>query len=384
MALHMNLSSWLSLLALLAVLPFVGQLFFGLRQLRQLADQAMDGATPTLSVIIPALNEADTIEPALRSLLAADYPKLQLIAINDRSTDATGEILERLAAEDSRLVVLHVDTLPDGWLGKNHALHLGAQHASGEYLLFTDADICFSRHALRQALAYASAQALDHLVVLPELQARSPLLRMLLLQFLASFLLIYRPWRVRYDRRRFVGVGAFNLVRSSTYRAIGGHQAVAMTPLDDTLLGKRLMLAGAKTDALLGRAAVMVDWYPSTRAMIDGLAKNSFAAFAYRLSNLFAVTMLIGLVALWPLAGLFLSTPLGQLACLVTMVLGGGTLYRLLRVSDWPRWTLLLAPFATLVSLYMCWRSALLALRRGTVAWRGTEYPLAELKARHF
>lgn len=380
----MNLASWLSLLALLAVLPFALPLLLGLRQLRQLAEQPAAGATPPLSVIIPALNEADTIEPALRSLLAADYPALELIAINDRSTDATGAILDRLAQEDARLQVLHVDTLPAGWLGKSHALHRGAQQASGEYLLFTDADICFSRQALRQALAYATAHELDHLVVLPELQARAPLLRMLLLQFLAGFLLIYRPWRVRQDRRRFVGVGAFNLVRSSLYHAVGGHQAVAMTPLDDTLLGKRLMLAGAKADALLGSATVMVDWYPSTRAMIAGLAKNGFAAFDYQVSKLLATTLLIGLVALWPLPGLLLSTPLGQLASLAALGLGAGTLYALLRQTDWPRWILLLAPLATLISLYMCWRSALLALSRGTVAWRGTEYSLAELKARHF
>jgi hypothetical protein len=197
-------------------------------------------------------------------------------------------------------------------------------------------------------------------------------------------LLIYRPWRVRQDRRRFVGVGAFNLVRSSLYHAVGGHQAVAMTPLDDTLLGKRLMLAGAKADALLGSATVMVDWYPSTRAMIAGLAKNGFAAFDYQVSKLLATTLLIGLVALWPLPGLWLSTPLGQLASLAALGLGAGTLYALLRQTDWPRWILLLAPLATLISLYMCWRSALLALSRGTVAWRGTEYSLAELKARHF
>lgn len=380
----MNLPSWLSLLALLAVLPFAFQLLLGVRQLRQLAEQPAVGATPLLSVIIPALNEADTIEPALRSLLAADYPALELIAINDRSTDATGKILDRLAQEDARLQVLHVDTLPAGWLGKSHALHLGAQQARGEYLLFTDADIRFSRPALRQALAYTVAHGLDHLVVLPELQARAPLLRMLLLQFLAGFLLIYRPWQVRRDRRRFVGVGAFNLVRASVYRAVGGHQAVAMTPLDDTLLGKRLMLAGASADALLGSAAVMVDWYPSTGAMIEGLAKNGFAAFDYQISKLLATTLLIGLVAIWPLPGLFLSTPLGQLACLAVMALGAGTLYALLRQADWPSWILLLAPLATLISLYMCWRSALLALSRGTVSWRGTEYPLAELRARHF
>ena len=380
----MHLPSWLSLLALLATLPFAVLLFRGLRQLRQLTDQPIDGATPLLSIIIPARNEAATIEPALRSLLAADYPALELIAINDRSCDATGAILDRLAQEDSRLMVLHVEEIPAHWMGKSYALHLGAQRAQGEYLLFTDADIRFAPMTLRQAMAYTVEHKLDHLVVLPELQARSPLLRMLLVLFLASFLLMFRPWLVRHRRRRFAGVGAFNLVRRAVYEATGGHAAVAMTPLDDVLLGKRLKLAGATTDVLLGTAAISVDWYPSTPAMIRGLGKNGFAAFDYRLSKLVATTLLIVLVALWPLAGLFLGTPLARAASALTLFLGAASLYNLIRATDWPRWMLLLAPLATLISLFMCWRSALLALTRGTVDWRGTEYPLAELRARHF
>lgn len=380
----MNLASWLSLLALVAALPLALELLCGLLRLGQLQDQPARGAYPALSVIIPARNEAATIEPALRSLLAADYPALEVIAVNDRSTDGTGALLDRLAGEDARLKVLHVEALPPGWMGKSHALHLGTRQASGEYLLFTDADVHFAPQSLRRALAYAAAHELDHLVVLPELQAKAALLRMLLIQFLAGFLLIFRPWRVRRSRRRYVGVGAFNLVRRSAYQAIGGHQAVAMTPLDDTLLGKRLKQAGAKTDALLGNGCVMVDWYPSTRAMIDGLTKNGFAAFDYRLSKLLAATVLIGLVACWPPVGLFLGTLPGQLASAATLGLGAATLYVLLRQTDWPRWILLLAPLGTLLSLYMCWRSAALALYHGAVMWRGTAYPLAELKARHY
>lgn len=380
----MNLPTCFSLLTLAIALPLAWTVIAGFRQLRQLRDQPMTGATPSLAVIIPALNEAGTIEPAVRTLLASDYPALEVIAVNDRSTDATGAILDRLAQEDPRLAVIHVKALPPGWLGKSHALHLGAQQSRSDYLLFTDADIRFAPLALRQALAYAEQHRLDHLTVLPELEAESPLLQMLLVQFLVGFLLFFRPWRVRQDARRYVGVGAFNLVRRTLYERIGGHRAVAMTPLEDTLLGKQLKHAGAAADALLGSGAVMVDWYPSSTAMIQGLGKNGFAAFDYRLSKLLAATMLIALLALWPIIGLLFGPPLAKTASAGALLLGAAMLFELIRDTGWPRWILLLAPLGTLVSLYMCWRSALLALTRGTVEWRGTSYSLKELKERHF
>lgn len=366
------------------ILPVAVMIMSGLRQLPQLGDQPAAGPTPALTVIVPALNEADTIEPALRTLLASNYPNLEIIAVNDRSTDQTGPILDSLAQEDARLRIIHIASLPPGWLGKSYALHLGARQAQGDFLLFTDADIRFSPDALQQAVAYAVTNELDHLTVLPDLQAKAPLLQMLLLQFLVGFLLFFQPWRVRHDARRYVGVGAFNLVRKTLYERVGGHRAVAMTPLDDTLLGKQLKRAGARADALLGSQAVMVDWYPSTAAMIRGLGKNGFAAFDYRLSRLLTGSLLIGLGALWPVAGLFFGTWLGKTASAGALLLGAAMLHQLIRQADWPNWILLLAPIGTLVSLYIFWRSALLALTRGSVEWRGTRYPLDDLKTRHF
>ncbi len=99
---------------------------------------------PTVSVLVPAKNEEDTLFAAMQSLLQVDYPALEIILINDRSTDRTGEIIERLALLDSRVRQIHIDHLPDGWLGKVHALHQGIDVSSGEWLLFTDADIHFA------------------------------------------------------------------------------------------------------------------------------------------------------------------------------------------------------------------------------------------------
>lgn len=126
-------------------------------------------ALPRLSIVVPALNEEETVEPAMRTLLALDYPQLEIIAVDDRSTDETGGILDRLAATDPRLRVLHVRELPAGWLGKNHALHLASREATGDYILFTDADVLFEPTVLRRTVRAMIARGLDHLAVFPEL-----------------------------------------------------------------------------------------------------------------------------------------------------------------------------------------------------------------------
>ena len=124
---------------------------------------------PSLSIVVPARDEAASIGRALGSLLAQDYPDLEVIAVDDRSADGTGDVLREVAAREPRLAVLRVDDLPAGWLGKNHALWRGAQRSSGQWLLFTDADVVFAPGALRRALAYAVDQGLDHLTLAPRL-----------------------------------------------------------------------------------------------------------------------------------------------------------------------------------------------------------------------
>ena len=126
-----------------------------------------DQRLPTVSVVIPARNEERNLKQALESVLALDYPDLEIIVVNDRSTDRTGAILEKLAKQDPRLTVLPIERLPSGWLGKPHALHRGAQQAQGEFILFPDADIVFQPFALKKAMAYVQANRFDHVTVIP-------------------------------------------------------------------------------------------------------------------------------------------------------------------------------------------------------------------------
>src|SRR6266566_2759939 len=155
---------------------------------------------PRLSVVVPARDEGSTIGRALGSLLA----------------------------RDGRLMVLRVDELPAGWLGKNHAMWRGADRASGEWLLFTDADVVFAQGALRYAVAYAAAERLDHLTLAPRLVARGLALRAFVAFFGYAFIALWGAYLANDPKsKRGVGIGAFNLVRRSAYERIGTMRALS-------------------------------------------------------------------------------------------------------------------------------------------------------------
>ena len=176
------------------------------------------GALPSLSVIVPARNEATAIGRALASLLAQDYPGLEIVAVDDRSTDGTGDVLRELASANPSLRVLRIDALPSGWLGKNHALWRGAQRSTGTWLLFTDADVVFAPGTLRRTLAYALAERLDHLTLAPRLVSRSFMLGAFVAFFAYAFVALWGAYLANDPTsKRGVGVGAFNLVRREAY-----------------------------------------------------------------------------------------------------------------------------------------------------------------------
>ena len=381
----MDISYWLALLSLLSLLATLFgciEVTIGGLRLRALRDMAAlpDAELPRLSIVLSALDEAETIVPALQSMLALDYPALEIIVINDRSTDATPQLLERLAAQDARLKVLHVHALPAGWLGKNHALHLGAARAAGDYLLFTDADVVFHPQALRRAVSHCRRERLDHLTVFPDVVAPGGLLAMLMLNFGINFMLRFKPWKIRESSGHFLGMGAFNLVRAEAYRAAGGHAALRMQVLDDLMLGKLMKRCGHAQDVLIGRGMLSIAWYRNAGQMFRGLEKNFFAGFDYRLSLLVAATLLLG-VRIWPWIGLLATDGVAWwmnaagVAVLAAWFAGAAITAGLtLRC-------LLYLPVVDVISLAMLWRACLLTLRRGGIVWRGTFYPLAELRA---
>ena len=341
-----------------------------------------DAELPSASVVITALNEERSIEQALRSVLAQDYPGLEVIVVNDRSTDRTGAILDRMAEQESRLRVIHNQELPSGWLGKNHALQLGAGAARGDLLLFTDADVIFEPSSLRRAVGYLLRERFDHLAVAPEIVVPGPLLGMFMGAFAVFFNLYARTWKVRDPKSSaHVGIGAFNLLRADAYRRIGGHEPIRMRPDDDMKLGKLVKAAGLRQALAMGRGLVRVEWYSSLREVARGLEKNSFSGVEYSVVRLVGSTFALLAFNVWPFVAVFVTSGVTRMlyaaiAVLLLAVAAGG-----IRESGGKAWHALGFPFASLFFLYVLWRSTLKALWNRGIDWRGTHYSLDALRA---
>ena len=381
----MNFLLWLSLAAFLAVAAVSLEVALGWRQITHLKDVPVqpDGRQPRVSLIVSALNEADTIEPALYSLAAIDYPDLEIIVVNDRSTDNTAAIIERVAAAVPRMRVLHIDTLPPGWLGKNHALHQGAAIATGEYLLFTDADAVFAPSAVARAVAYCNANAVDHLTLFFDVVAGTELLRLLVISFAAGFMARFRPWKVATSPRHYVGVGGFNLLRRSAYAGMGGHGAMPLAVLDDMTLGKLIKSSGYRQHVLSGLEMVFVEWYRSTPELVRGLEKNVFSGFDYKVSILAVVTLLVLVMRVWPWVALFTVSGVAWWVNVATLCAGVALYADLLLARKWHLRCLVFAPVVPLIELAIWWRACLLTIARGGITWRGTHYGLAALRRAH-
>lgn len=340
-------------------------------------------AWPRLSIIVPACNEEETIEPAVRSLLAEDYPDLEIMLIDDRSTDGTGEIVDRLAASDPRVRPVHVTALPDGWLGKVHALHQGVLRASGEWLLMMDADVHLRRGALRAVIAYAEAHRLDHVAAGPDIVSRGVLLRAAVAAFLRTFCVTMRVWAVADPRSRaFIGVGAFNLVRRAAFDRTEGFPWLRLEVADDVGLGLMMKRSGARSAFVSARDWMSVEWYRSLADVARGGEKAFASVGQCSAVRMAAVCALSAGLESAPVVALLLGrvpglAPLGclMLACAAASV-------ALLRRFSGPVWPGLLFPLAVPLSVVLLLRSAWLGWRRGGIVWRGTLYPSAMLRGR--
>lgn len=340
-------------------------------------------AWPRLSVVVAARDEAGAIGSALATLLASDYPELEIVVVDDRSRDGTGRIVDEIAAGDPRLRAVHVTELPEGWLGKVHALDRGYAATTGEFVLFTDADVHFAPAALRRVVAHAVAREVDHVAVAPELLSRGFLQDALSAAFMTSFLVgTLAAEADRPGSRAYVGVGAFNLVRRSAFERTPGFAWLRLEILDDLGLGLMMKRSGAKATLAIGVGDVTIAWYPSLRAMAQGLDKNLFGAVCrYSAARLAAFLVF---------AALFLPAPFVALAAapapwlpavgVAAMVLGtavAGILAFRTRRSIVP---FLFAPAGGALLVALVVRSGWRCLRGGGVRWRDTFYPIAALR----
>jgi chlorobactene glucosyltransferase len=235
---------------------------------------------PRLSIIVPARNEERAIERSVRSLLGQQWQDLEVIVVNDRSTDATGAILEQLAVGDPRLKVVHGVEPEPGWLGKPWALQQGYQHSTGELLLFVDADIHYAPATAAALVARLEKSGAAMISALPRFEMRGfwenalmPMLAMTVFSFIPTFLSnrSLRPWLG-------IGGGPGNLVRRSAYEEAGTHAALKDAIVDDVGLARLIRRAGHGTEVALADHLVSLRMYHGFREVVDGFTKNAFSA----------------------------------------------------------------------------------------------------------
>jgi glycosyltransferase involved in cell wall biosynthesis len=339
---------------------------------------------PRVTAVVPCRDEAGNVEAAVRSLLAQDYPDLEAVAVDDRSTDGTGGILDRLAEGEPRLAVVHLGDLPPGWLGKNHACHVGAQRASGRLILFADGDVVFAPGALRRAVAYAERHRLGHLVALPRLVAHGFGERTFVTGFAAIACYVFRVWELRLPRTGgFIGIGAFNLLRRDDYLRVGGHRRLALEVVDDAKLGLVLRRSGVRQGAVDSGGLVRVRWQAGLVPSLGGLLKNGFAGAEYRWSVALAAASALAFLSLVPLAAAWWAPlPSARLLGLYGYAVSAaihGTVAR--RFGGGSGLEGLLQPLAGLLLGGVHLASAALTTWRRGIVWRGTRYPLDALRA---
>ena len=339
---------------------------------------------PRVSLIIPACNEAGTLEAPMQSKLRQDYPNLEIILVDDRSTDGTSDVVDRIAGNDPRVKAVHIAELPDGWLGKVWALHTGAGLASGELLLFSDADVYFAPGLVGKAVARFERQGLDQLAVLPEFRSSSFILDIALACFIRYLGLGARFWEVENPKSgAAMGIGAFNLVRRSFFERTQGFEWMKLEPVDDMALGQVMKRAGARCSILNGRDLSWLTWYSSIRQMANGIERAGFSAFGnFSLARCILFGAAILFLELSPfLALLSVGIPALQAIGVLGMVMALATSVAISRWLNRPILPALFVPLGSVLVIWMVMRSGWVGYRRGGIVWRGTLYPTAMFRA---
>jgi len=346
----------------------------------------LSAINPRVSIIVPARNEEADIEQSLTRLMRLEYDNYEVIAVNDRSTDHTGEIMETVAknARDNGhplLRVLHHAELPAEWLGKTHAMWTATNLATGDWLLFADADVLFKPDSLRRAVAYAEAEGADHVVLFPQMIMKRPGEFMMIAFFQTMFMFGHRPWKVADPKSRdHMGVGAFNLIRRSVYESIGTYKTLRMEVLDDMKLGKVVKNAGFAQRNVFGGDLISIRWANGAMGVVNNLTKNFFAVLSFRWPLTLISAFGLAFLNLMPFLGVFLAHGWERLPYAIAL----GSMFAIylgmsLR-SGVPAYYFLLHPVSTLLFVYTLLRSMAYTLWNDGIIWRGTKYPLEELR----
>ncbi|AIC15363.1 glycosyltransferase [Nitrososphaera viennensis] len=352
---------------------------------------------PRVSVILPARNEEKYIASCLDTLLAQDYPNFEVIAINDSSTDRTGEIIQSYAARDSRIVYVSTPAKPEGWAGKNWACHQGYKKASGEYLFFTDADTKHEPDVMSLAVGRMLSEGLDALTAMPRLLCNDFWTKVTL-PALSTFLHTrFSPLRVNNPKQKTgYFFGSFFVITKKTYEAVGTHEGVRQELVEDGALGSKVKAAGFRMKMVRGEKHVEAIWARDFTTLWHGLRRLViplyhqdhagahliatavfFIMFAPFLFLAYTVPVFALAAAAGGLAGLSATILLGVHVATIMMLLATTAVQSKHGVMQSPAYALGSPLSGALI--YLGFASAIVdARKKGAVSWRGRQYTVSE------
>jgi len=356
--------------------------FKHLHDVEHISDQ--DYKWPKVSLVIPVCNEIHTLEKAAKSLFLMNYSNIEFIFVNDRSNDGTAKLLSRLSEQEIRMKVITVQVLPSGWLGKVNAFNQGISAASGEWILFSDADVVYHRNSLKKAISYVEDKKLDFLSVIPSVQSKSYFSRVLLAQILQLFMLSVNLRNIsKENSHSCIAHGAFMLTRRTAYERSRGFEWLKMEVLDDMALANEMKCSGAKVGVLFGINEIEFEWYNSLKEVICGFEKNSFSALQY--SMFFALayeSVAIWFFTAYAVFPFFASIALYHIILLLSICSYlWSSAYTIQFYIKVPKYFVLFFPLTMLFMPLIIARSALITWINKGIKWRGTFYPLSKLKA---
>lgn len=377
----------LTLVIALLCLSWVGILplsFRSGRRLPRLAEAGLPsvGRWPSVSVVLAVRDDARALYATCQSLLDLEYEGLEIILVDDRSRNDTAALIDQLAERDPRMRCVHLTSLPPGWLGRNHALHVGISQATGEWVLLTEAGVRFERGALRQSVRWISQQKLDQVTLYPDTQTRGFLASAMEAAATRMALLGLRAWAIDDPSSgAYAGVSAFHMVKREVLVECGGLENVTLDFAADLALAKTLREQGARTSLAMGTGLVSVPGHADVRSAGAAMERRAFAVMGFRTSRLAIAGSAFGLLELAPWIGLLSwNIPalqwLGAVAATCQLATAAGVA----RHTGRPVLPALAAPVGVALHVWYWFRSGLATMRAGGQHSREDFFPAERLR----
>lgn len=340
---------------------------------------------PKISVIVAAKEEEENILTCLESLANQDYPNYEIIAINDRSEDATGKIIDDFAASHPNVKAIHIKELPAGWKGKNHAIHTAIPQATGEYFLFTDADCKMtSRRTFSVAMQLLKDHNVGMLSILPNLDTKSFWEDVIQPVCSAVLMLWFEPAKVNNPKKSVAYAnGAFMLINRNSYAAVGGHEAIKNDIQEDMTMARLIKEKQQGLFVTRNSGLYSVRMYRSLSEIINGWTRifyGSFRKFARVLTTMLLVTFASVLPPTVAIIAFikYLDDPSHWLPCVITAILSTtleiSAIYRYHKICGANKYLACMYPIGCLILDYILIRSTLKHRRGATIAWKNTSY----------